>query len=104
MDIFFKCKCGRQQSFAPSGKPADITTKEAESIGWTLKKGEWVCPICNFAKVKFEIFAQDCRGKRESLGEYESAIENYVVCISMRKDLELSEPLRFIHIEFKGRI
>jgi len=100
--IFFKCHCGREQSFAPSSKPGGITVKEAESIGWVKLKGKWVCPICNFASVKFEVFVQNSSGNRVSCGKYQSEIENFTSCIDVR-DLDLRDVIS-IHIEFSGRV
>jgi len=104
MDIFFKCKCGRQQSFAPSNKPGGITQQEAESVGWALIDGKWVCPICNpeLAKRDIEIKVQDNRGVKTSIGKYRTSVKNCVLCVDV-ENYDLSNVL-FIHIEFKAKV
>lgn len=55
-------------------------------------------------KIKLEVFAQDTRGKRESLGKYETEIENYTLCIDMRGRCKNLANILFVHLEFFGKI
>ena len=55
-------------------------------------------------KINLEIFAQDSRGKRESLGKYVTYMENYTLCVTIPRltSLELSD-MRFLHIEISRK-
>lgn len=61
-------------------------------------------------RIEFEIFVQDFRGNKDSIGTYQSQTENYTVCVNVENialfHIIEHEPHRIIalHIEFKGKV
>jgi len=53
-------------------------------------------------RIEFEIIVQDFRGKKQSIGKYQSDIKNYTLCVDVEK-YDLSHIIA-IHIEFKGKV
>ena len=96
-----KCECGREQSYGRGS----MSRKEAKAVGWVVKSGEWICPFCNPALVRYnlEIFAQDNFGHKESWGKYQTSIENYTLCVDVRNRDFFCNTI-CLHIEFSGKV
>jgi len=62
----FRCECGREQSYQPTGIKGGITEKEALKIGWTFYDGKWYCPCCGGNTEKLEQIFNNYESSDES--------------------------------------
>jgi len=53
----YRCACGREQTAEYEGFNGGISAKVAQSVGWNLADGGWMCPFCSGDTEKlFQVF------------------------------------------------